>query len=77
MLWALPEYCGAHLKFIYGGYKVKRINITTHCKRFGSQDALYILLTLDLYFTVPEDDSEKVETCRPKIAFYVIKLPCF
>ena len=24
----------------------------------------------------PEDDSERVETCRPKITFYVIKLLC-
>jgi len=35
------------------------------------------LLTLDLYFRGPEDDSERVETRCPKIAFYVIKLLCF
>jgi len=34
-------------------------------------------LILDLYFIGPEDDSERVETCRPKIAFYVLKLLCF
>jgi len=32
------------------------------------------LLTLDLYFRGSEDDSESVETCRPIIAFYEIKL---
>jgi len=31
---------------------------------------------LDLYFGGPEDESERVETCRPKIAFYVKKLMC-
>jgi len=35
------------------------------------------LLTLDLYFRGPEYDSERVETCRPKIAFYVMKLYVF
>jgi len=49
-------------------------NYATCCKRLGSQNALCTLLTLDLYFRGPEDDSERVETCRPKIAFYVIKL---
>jgi hypothetical protein len=52
-------------------------NYTTCCKRLGSQNALCTLLTLDLYFRGPEDDSKRVETCRPKIAFYVIKLLCF
>ena len=31
---------------------------------------------MDLYFRGPEDDSERVETCRPKIALYVINLLC-
>ena len=31
-----------------------------------SLNVLYTLLTLDLY---PANDSERVETCRPKIAF--------
>jgi len=52
-------------------------NYTIYCKRLGSQNALCTLLTLDLYFKGPEDDSERVETCRPKIEFYVIRLLCF
>jgi len=32
---------------------------------------------VNLYLRGPEDDSEIVETCRPKIAFYVINLLCF
>ena len=28
------------------------------------------------YFIGPEDDSERVETCRPKMAFCVINLLC-
>jgi len=35
------------------------------------------LLTLDMYFKGPEDDSERVKTCSPKIAFYVIKVLYF
>jgi len=34
-------------------------------------------LILELYPRGPEDDSEIVETYRPKIAFYVIKPLCF
>ena len=37
---------------------------------------VHISVTLALYFRGHEDDSERVETCRPKIAFYVIKLVC-
>jgi len=51
-------------------------NYTSYCKRLGSHNALRTLLTLDLYFGGPEDDSKRVETCRPKIIFYVIKLLC-
>ena len=32
---------------------------------------------MDLYPREPEDNSERVETFRPKIAFYVVKLSCF
>jgi len=35
------------------------------------------LLTLDLYFREPEGDSKRVETCYPKIIFYVIKTVVF
>ena len=47
------------------------------CKRLGSQNSPSTLLALDLYSRGPEDDSERVETCRPKLAFYVEKLLCF
>ena len=35
-------------------------------------DVYSALLTLDLNFIGPEDDSERVQTCRPKIAFYIL-----
>ena len=52
-------------------------NYTIYCKRLGSQNVLEILLTLYLYFRGPEDNSERIETCRPKITFYIIKLLYF
>ena len=52
-------------------------NYTTYCKRLGSQNALLTLLTWDLYFRGPEDDSERVEICHSEIALYVTKLLCF
>ena len=52
-------------------------NYTIYFKHMGSQNTLWTLLTLDLLFRGPEDDSERVETCRPKISFYVTKLFVF
>ena len=52
-------------------------NYTSYYKRLGSQNALWTFLILDLYFRGPEDDSKRVEKCRPKIMFYVVKTYVF
>jgi hypothetical protein len=59
-----------------GSIIVAKVQCTSYCKLLGSQTAVRTLLTLDLYFGGPDDDSKRVETCSPKIIFYVIKLLC-
>jgi len=56
--------------------KIQRI-FATIILPITSQNALRTLLTFDLYYREPEDDSKRVETCRPKIIFYVITTVVF